>query len=58
MSQSLYIFLQRARPGVSIDVLAPAWSEPILERMPQVRRTISLPVQHGELALGRRLRLA
>ena len=57
MSQSLYIHLARSRPGVAIDVLAPAWSEPILERMPEVRRAVPLPINHGELALGRRRRL-
>ncbi len=58
MSQSLYIYLQQSRPGVAIDVLAPAWSEPILARMPQVRRSIPMTVGHGELGLGRRWRLA
>jgi heptosyltransferase-2 len=57
MSQSLYIVLQQTRPGVLIDVLAPAWSEPILARMPQVRTALELPVRHGELAIGRRRRL-
>ncbi|MCB1678169.1 MAG: lipopolysaccharide heptosyltransferase II [Halioglobus sp.] len=57
MSQVLFIALQQARPGVQIDVLAPAWSEPLLQRMPQVQRAIELPAGHGELALGRRWRL-
>jgi heptosyltransferase-2 len=57
MSQVLYIYLERTRPGVAIDVLAPGWSEPILARMPQVRRAIALPIGHGETALGRRRRL-
>lgn len=58
MSQVLYIFLQQTRPGVAIDVLAPPWSEPLLQRMPQVRRAIPMPVGHGELGLRRRWRLA
>lgn len=57
MSQSLYSVLEQTRPGVQIDVLAPAWSEPILARMPQVRHALELPVKHGELAIGRRRRL-
>ena len=57
MSQSLYAVLRKTRPGVLIDVLAPAWSEPVLERMPEVRQAIPMPVKHGELALGRRRRL-
>ena len=55
MSQVLYAYLQQTRPGVTIDVLAPAWSEPLLQRMPAVRSAIPLPLGHGELGLGRTL---
>jgi heptosyltransferase-2 len=57
MSQGLYIYLRQSRPGVIIDVLAPPWSGPILERMPQVRRAIGMPLGHGELGLATRWRL-
>lgn len=57
MSQALYTYLHQTRPGLVIDVLAPAWSGPILERMPEVRNAIPMPVGHGELGLGRRWRL-
>jgi len=57
MSQSLYIYLQQTRPGVEIDVLAPAWSEPILARMPEVNRAIPTPLSHGELGIGKRRQL-
>ena len=57
MSQVLYRRLQETRPGLSIDVLAPAWSEPLLARMPEVRRAIPMPLGHGELGLARRWRL-
>ncbi len=57
MSQSLYRVLADTRPGVVIDVLAPAWSQPLLERMPEVRRGLTKPIGHGELALGRRRKL-
>lgn len=57
MSQVLYRLLQQTRPGVAIDVLAPAWSRPILERMPEVRRAISLPLGRGEVGLGGRREL-
>lgn len=57
MSQVLYSRLQETRPGVCIDVLAPGWSEPLLARMPQVRRAITMPLGHGELGLARRWRL-
>jgi heptosyltransferase-2 len=54
MAQSLYTLLRAREPGVGIDVLAPSWSLPLLERMPEVRRGIELPIGHGELAMGRR----
>ncbi len=57
MSQALYRYLQQSRPNVSIDVLAPAWSEPLLQRMPEVSAALTKPIGHGELALGRRRRL-
>lgn len=57
MAQSLFITLkQRAHP-VEIDVLAPAWSNPILARMPEIRETINLPIHHGEFGLFRRYKL-
>lgn len=57
MSQVLYRLLQQSRPGVRIDVAAPAWSEPILQRMPEVNSAITKPIGHGEPALGRRWKL-
>lgn len=54
VAQSLFITLVARDPGCVIDVIAPDWSHPLLERMPEVRRGIALPVQHGELALGKR----
>ena len=58
MSQSLYTLLLHNRPGSIIDVLAPAWSQPILARMPEVNRSLSMPVGHGELGLAKRWRIA
>jgi heptosyltransferase-2 len=57
MAQSLYRLLKRREPDTSLYVLAPAWSLPLLARMPEVSRGIELPVGHGELALGRRAAL-
>ncbi len=57
MAQSLFMTLKQREPAPAVDVIAPAWSLPILERMPEVRRPIPLPVGHGELALGRRWHL-
>jgi heptosyltransferase-2 len=56
MAQSLLITLERERRAAAIDVLAPAWSLPLIRRMPQVREAIELPVKHGELALSTRWR--
>ncbi len=57
MSQVLYRLLRQRHPDMVIDVLAPAWSRPILERMPEVRRAIDLPVGRGEVSLGERRQL-
>lgn len=55
MSQSLYITLKQQYPEALIDVLAPAWCKPILERMPQVHQAIEMPLGHGDFNfLGRR----
>lgn len=48
MSQSLYIALKQQNPDALIDVMAPAWCKPILERMPEVNRALELPFGHGE----------
>ncbi len=57
MAQSLYMGLCQRYPNVLIDVLAPAWSGPILKRMPEVRRHIEMPLGHGEFGLAARYRL-
>ena len=57
MAQSLFITLKQRPQPVEIDVLAPAWSNPILARMPEVRAAINLPVSHGEFGLFRRYQL-
>lgn len=54
MSQVLYRLLQQRYPGIAIDVLAPAWSGPILDRMPEVRRSIALPLGRGDVSIGAR----
>ncbi len=57
MAQSLFMTLKQRPFPVEIDVLAPAWSNPILARMPEVREIINLPVSHGEFGLLRRYQL-
>ncbi|MDR1853676.1 MAG: lipopolysaccharide heptosyltransferase II [Azoarcus sp.] len=56
MAQSLFMSLKQAG-DCDIDVLAPAWSLPILARMPQVRRGVTMPLGHGQFGLGARWRL-
>lgn len=50
MAQVLFRLLKHHHPSVHIDVLAPAWSRPLLVRMPEVRRAIDLPFGHGKFA--------
>lgn len=57
MAQTLFIALKQQHPDAIIDVLAPAWSLPIIERMPQVRRGIDMPLGHGKVELKARYRL-
>jgi heptosyltransferase II len=54
MAQSLFMVLKQRHPQASIDVLAPAWSMPLLNRMPQLANTIELPFAHGQLRLSER----
>jgi lipopolysaccharide heptosyltransferase II len=58
MAQALYKLLRRDDPHVEIHVVAPPWSLPVLERMPEVARGLELAVGHGEVGLGRRFKLA
>jgi heptosyltransferase II len=58
MAQALYKLLQLQNPHVEIHVVAPPWSLPVLERMPEVVRGIELAVGHGEVGLRRRWKLA
>jgi len=57
MSQSLFKALKQNNPDCVIDVLAPAWSLPILARMPEVRKGIVMPTNHGELKIRQRYQL-
>ncbi|WP_426415750.1 lipopolysaccharide heptosyltransferase II [Aestuariirhabdus sp. LZHN29] len=57
MAQTLFMTLAEQYPGCVIDVLAPAWSRPLLERMPQVRCAIDMPLGHGALQLSVRRKL-
>lgn len=56
LAQSLFKTLKTQQPDVLIDVAAPSWTLPLLERMPEVNAAISLPFKHGQLALLERIR--
>ena len=57
MAQSLFMTLKNNYPGCIIDVVAPEWSIPLIERMPEVNKAISLPVKHKQLALIKRYKI-
>jgi heptosyltransferase II len=57
MAQSLFMSLKNSFTGCLIDVLAPAWSLPLLNRMPEVAKTIDMPLQHGQFGLMARIKL-
>jgi heptosyltransferase II len=56
LAQSLFKTLKTNNPDCIIDVAAPAWTLPLLERMPEVSGRIALPFKHGELAFFERIR--
>jgi len=52
MAQALYRLLVQRAEKTEIHVVAPAWSLPVLARVPEVTRGIELAVGHGELGLA------
>ena len=57
IAQSLFKVLKQNEPSCLIDVLAPEWSSSILERMPEVRKAVPMPLGHGQFGLGKRIAL-
>lgn len=57
MAQTLFKLLKQQQPQVIIHVLAPAWTFPLLSRMPEVEKAIEMPINHGELKLAERYRI-
>ena len=57
MAQSLFITLKNSLPECQIDVLAPAWSLSLLERMPEVTKAIAMPLSHGQFGFLDRVKL-
>lgn len=54
MAQALFKLLRAHNPNLVIDVLAPAWTMSITQRMPEVSTGIAFPFKHGELQLLKR----
>ncbi len=57
MVQSLCMALKHTNQDNCIDVVAPAWSAPVLARMPEVRDIVEVDLLHGKLQLGERMRV-
>ncbi|MDW3095573.1 MAG: lipopolysaccharide heptosyltransferase II [Gammaproteobacteria bacterium] len=57
MAQALYKALLSNSTSAQIHVVAPEWSRPLLQRMPQISVVHSLDVEHGEFGLAKRRRL-
>lgn len=54
MAQSLFKLIKQRQPDTQIDVLAPAWTHGLLNRMPEVTQAIASPFQHRQLKLLQR----
>jgi len=53
----MLVRLKQRHPDSFIDVLAPAWTEKLIQQMPEVNNTIVNPFPHGALQLGARISL-
>lgn len=58
MAQSLLMTLKKNNPQCQIGVLAPEWSFPLLDRMPEVSLKHTMSLGHGEFGLKSRMQLA
>src|SRR3990167_5183216 len=58
MAQVLFQLLRQQNPDCELHVLAPAWSEALLSRMPEIKKSIILPFGHGQLQLRKRFQFA
>jgi heptosyltransferase-2 len=58
MAQTLFKAIKANDSTTVIDVLAPDWSRPLLERMPEVRQSYAMPIGHGALQLKQRYQIA
>jgi len=58
MAQVLFQLLHQQNPGCELHVLAPKWSEALLSRMPEIKKSMVLPFGHGALQLKKRFQFA
>ena len=58
MAQPMFKLLHERHANLTLDVLAPPFTLPLLKRMPEVHRGIVARFGHGELKLSERRRLA
>lgn len=63
IAQKLFKAIKETYPAYELHVASPAWTIPLVSRMPEVNKSIPLPFSHGELnflkryQLGKALRL-
>ena len=57
LAQPMLKLLRGRHAAPALDVLAPRWTLPLIERMPEVRHAIENPFAHGELRFAERRRL-
>ena len=57
LAQPLLARLSERLPGVAIDAFAPAWTAPVMRRMPEIDSVIDSPFGHGGLQLRERWRI-
>lgn len=57
MAQPLYRRLHERYPGLTLDILAPAWTRAVHTRMPEINDILDNPFAHGELNLRARWQL-
>jgi heptosyltransferase-2 len=58
LAQPLFARLHALRPGLALEAAAPAWTAPVLRRMPEIETVFETPLVHGRIQFGARLRLA
>ena len=58
IAQKLFKVIKDIYPESELHVASPAWTIPLVARMPEVDRSISLPFSHGELNILKRYQIA